>query len=272
MASENSAIRVRPGSTDVVLTSALPVRSGVGVMTAPLVWAPPAGRATAHRRQGKVAVQLVVPQARVFERGAVDSRAADLVARGAPGVFSLVRLPGNELSRDFINWQPLLQRRGALAALPRNSLDRATRAGVADRLRVRLELEAERSGLKAHNGVAVIPGRRGGETIVLNAHADRWFDGAGTRRRLAVLVALAALCRAGEPPGRTLVFVASAGHHPRHQRSTQLRLRQRRTSPAPLCCDQHRTRRSANFSPARSTSPDGYREPWQTPRAPLRWA
>ena len=52
--------------------------------------------------KGKIAVQLTIPQGHmVFERGPVGARADDLVARGAAGVFNLVRLPGNERSRDF---------------------------------------------------------------------------------------------------------------------------------------------------------------------------
>jgi hypothetical protein len=50
----------------------------------------------------KVAVQLTIAQGHMlFERGPVGSRADELVAKGAAGVFNLVRLPGNERSRDF---------------------------------------------------------------------------------------------------------------------------------------------------------------------------
>ncbi len=68
--------------------------------------------------------------------------------------------------------------------------------------------------LKATNGVAVIAGRSD-ETIVLNAHVDGWFDGAGDNADgLAVLVALARhFAKPENRPARTLVFVASAGHH-----------------------------------------------------------
>ena len=44
----------------------------------------------------------------------------------------------------------------------------------------------------AENGVAVIPGRRPGEAVIVNAHVDAWFDGAGDNADgLAVMVALA---------------------------------------------------------------------------------
>ena len=75
-------------------------------MTAPLVYVGAASPAVLQHIdvKGKIAVQLIVPQGHMmFERGAVDSRADELVKRGAVGVFNLVRLPGNELSRDFSN-------------------------------------------------------------------------------------------------------------------------------------------------------------------------
>ena len=52
---------------------------------------------------------------------------------------------------------------------------------------------ADGSGLSPHNAIAVIPGsERPDETIIINAHADAWFDGAGDNGDgLAVLVALA---------------------------------------------------------------------------------
>ena len=95
------------GSSDIVLESALPVGpSNIpgGTMTAPLVYVGAASPAVLQHIdvKGKIAVQLIVPQGHMlFERGAVDSRAEELVKRGAVGVFNLVRLPGNELSRDF---------------------------------------------------------------------------------------------------------------------------------------------------------------------------
>ena len=82
-------------------------------------------------------------------------------------------------------------------------------------MRARIELQTQTfRGLKAINGVAVIPGKVS-ETIVLNAHVDGWFDGAGDNGDgLAVLVALARhFAKPENRPQRTLAFVASAGHH-----------------------------------------------------------
>ena len=96
-------------------------------------------------------------------------------------------------------------------------LDAAAEAGAAGELRVQMRLESQRfSGLSAANGVAVIPGTsRSDEYIVLNAHADGWFDGAGDNGDgLAVLVALARhFARSDQRLERSLVLVASAGHH-----------------------------------------------------------
>ena len=145
--------------------------------------------------KGKIAVQLIVPQGHMlFERGAVDSRAEELMKRGAVGVFNLVRLPGNELSRDFSDCgNPCFNIGGRDGWFLEAMLDRAAQAGVQDKLRARIDLQTQTfRGLKADQR------RRGDsraavdETIVLNAHVDGWFDGAGDNGDgLAVLVALA---------------------------------------------------------------------------------
>lgn len=130
-------------------------------------------------------------------------------------------------------------------------------------MRVQVDLKTETfRGLKATNAVAVIPGRSA-ETIVLNAHVDGWFDGAGDNADgLAVLVALAR--HYGKPanaPARTLVFVASAGHHtsgingPRSFFAANPELAKQAVM---LVNIEHVAQR--NFSPARTTSADGYRE------------
>jgi hypothetical protein len=116
--------------------------------------------------------------------------------------------------------------------------------------------------LKAINGVAVIPGKSN-ETIVLNAHVDGWFDGAGDNGDgLAVLIALARhFAKPENRPQRTLVFVASAGHHtpgingPRSFVNANPELAK---NAVMLVNIEHVAQR--NFSPARTTSPDGYRE------------
>jgi hypothetical protein len=98
---------------------------------------------------------------------------------------------------------------------------------------------------------------------VIDAHVDAWFDGAGDNADgLAVLVALAShFAKPENRPERTLVFVASAGHHstglngPRAFVASNPQL----VSKARLLLNiEHVAQRS--FSPARSLAPDGYRE------------
>jgi hypothetical protein len=257
-----------PGSADVVLRSALPVSPSSiqgGTMTAPLVYVGTASPAVLRHIdvKGKIAVQLIVPQGHMlFERGAVDSRADDLVKRGAVGVFNLVRLPGNELSRDFSNCgDPCFNIGGRDGLFLESVLDRAAGAGAQVRARIDLQTQTFR-GLKAMNGVGVIAGASD-ETIVLNAHVDGWFDGAGDNGDgLAVLVALARhFAKPANKPQRTIVFVASAGHHtpgingPRSFVAANPDLAKKAVM---LVNIEHVAQR--NFSPARTTSADGYRE------------
>jgi hypothetical protein len=258
------------GSTDVVLTSAVPIGPSAipgGVMTAPLVNVGNASPSVLPHVdvKGKIAVQLTVPQGHmVFERGPVGERADDLTARGAAGVFNLVRLPGNELSRDFGDCgNPCFNIGGRDGHFLETVMDQAARAGVADKLRVRITLKTEtRSNLKAVNAVAVIPGSPGDDAIILNAHADAWFDGAGDNGDgLAVLVALAKhFGKPGTRLARTLVFVASAGHHSPGMNgpSNFVAANPDLAGKAVMMVNiEHVAQR--NFSPARTTAPDGYR-------------
>ena len=256
------------GSTDIVLESALPIgpsNIAGGTLTAPLVYVGAASPAVLQHIdvKGKIAVQLIVPQGHMlFERGAVDSRSEDLVKHGAIGVFNLVRLPGNEPSRDFSDCgNPCFNIGGRDGWFLEAALDRAARAGLQLRARIELQTQTFR-GLKAVNGVAVIPGTIG-ETMVLNAHADGWFDGAGDNGDgLAVLVALGRYFAKPENRlQRTLVLVASAGHHtpgingPRSFVAANADLANNAVMFVNI---EHVAQR--NFSPARTTSADGYRE------------
>ena len=145
------------------------------------------------------------------------------------------------------------------------AVPRAADAGVLDRLRVRFALETtRRSGLSAHNAIAVIPGsERPDETIIINAHADAWFDGADDNGDgLAVLVGLARhFATEADPPRRTLVFVASAGHHSPGMNGPRnfVAMNPAFTDSSVLALNiEHVAQR--NLSPARSVAADGYRE------------
>ena len=138
-------------------------------------------------------------------------------------------------------------------------------AGVADKLRAQLTLRTEtRTNLKAENAVAVDSRQRSDEVILIDAHADAWFDGAGDNADgLAVMVALARhFAKPQNRPQRTLVFVASAGHHsPGHQRSAELRRRQSGAGEArPCSCSTSSTSRSATSRRPAASRRDGYRQ------------
>ena len=94
----------------------------------------------------------------------------------------------------------MLQHRRPDGLFLNSILDRAAQAGVGQ-LRVRIDLQTQTfRSLKANNGVAVIRGASD-EAIVLNAHVDGWFDGAGDNGDgLAVLVGLAR--HFAKPPNR----------------------------------------------------------------------
>ncbi len=257
------------GSKDVVLQSALPVGpSNIpgGTLTAPLVFVGTANPSVLKHIDvtGKIAVQLTIPQGHmVFERESVGARAADLVARGAVGVFNLIRLPGNEFGRDFSNCgNPCVNIGGRDGHFLEQVLDRAAVAGKEVRATITLQTET-RTGLSAKNAVAVIPGTNTDEAILIDAHADAWFDGAGDNADgFSVMLALARhFAKPQNKPARTLVFIASAGHHSPgiNGPSNFVRANPELARKAILAINiEHVAQR--NFSPARTNASDGYRE------------
>ena len=259
------------GSTDVVLTSAMPLSPTQipgGELTAPLVYVGNGSPAVLSQIdvKGKIAVQLVIPQAHmVFERDSVVPQAQALMKRGAVAVVNLMRQPGNEKARDFSNCGgPCVNLGGHDGHFLENLLERAAAQGVADKLHARIALKTETyRNLKADNVVAVIPGSASDEVIVLNAHYDAWFDGAGDNGDgLAVLIALAKhFAKPENKPRRTLALVSSAGHHspgingPRGFIAANPTL----AAKAILMLNiEHVAQR--NFSPSRNVATDGYRE------------
>jgi hypothetical protein len=212
------------GSRDVVLESAMPLSAGAfgpEGLTAPLVYVGTASPAELARVdvRGKVAVQKVSPQGHtVFVREPVGPRAQDLLERGAAAVLTIVDLPGNLRVRDMGCGGGLCFNLGGRdGRFLESVLGEAAAAGLPDAVRARIGVTAERrGGLSSANAVAVIPGTtRSNEYVVVNAHADAWFDGAGDNGDgLAVMVGLARhFARPEMRQERSLVFVASAGHH-----------------------------------------------------------
>jgi hypothetical protein len=258
-----------PDSGDVVLASAMPVTPSMipgGSMTAPLVYVGDGSPAVLQHVdvKGKVAVELVVPQGHMlFERGTVADHSRELIRRGAAGVFNLVRLPGNELSHDYSNCgNPCFNFGGRDGAFLENVLNRAAEQNL--EIRARISRTAEnKTNLKAENAVATIAGTHPGEILIIDAHVDSWFDGAGDNGGgLAVMIALAKhFARPENKPERTVVFIASAGHHsPGLNGLTNFnRMNADLVKKAILGMNiEHVAQR--NFSLARTTASDGYRQ------------
>jgi hypothetical protein len=207
------------GSRDVVLGSAVPTR-GVevpgGVLEAPLVYAGTIGAFAEVDVRGKVAVQHVRPSNSAFSlRSSIQEGGQELTRRGAVAVLNYIEQPGNMHVRDFGACGVCFNIGGEDGAFLRELSERATGAGVAGALRVRLQLDAPtRSGLTAQNVIGIVPGDSD-EVVIVNAHLDGWYDAAGDNGDgLAVLIALAHhFARPENRPARTLMFVASGGHH-----------------------------------------------------------
>jgi hypothetical protein len=206
---------------DIVLESAFPTtgsRLTSGPLSAPVVFV----GATADAAlmdvdvRGKIAVQTLHPQGGAYsERTRTTQRARDLAAHGAVAVLNIVEQAGNMHVRDFSNCGIPCFNIGAddgrfLMAV----LERARAGGAETRMSIALDTDML-PGLKGHNTMGVVPGRRADEVVIVNAHADGWFDAAGDNADgLAVLIALARHFAAPEhQPERTLLFVASGGHH-----------------------------------------------------------
>jgi hypothetical protein len=255
------------GTSDLLLESAMPVGSDIpgGTLTAPLAFVGSANPALIPHLdlKGKIAVQLVVPQAHmVFDRAAVSPRSQELMKHGAVAVLTLLRHPGNEHAKDLGGCGgPCFNIGGRDGYFLERVLDRAAARGQGVRAQLSLTNES-RSNLRAENAVAVIPGKSD-EVIALDAHADAWFDGAGDNGDgLAVLIALARhFAKPDNRPDRTLVLIASAGHHtpglngPRAFVAANSDLAKRTVMVVNI---EHVAQR--NFGLGRSVAADGYRD------------
>jgi hypothetical protein len=207
------------GTNDLVMTSAVPTSSSTidGTLLAELVYAGANTDAELPANvQGKIAVQHVKPQAGAFgERTRTVERAQALAKRGAIAVINVVEQTGNMQVRDFGNCgAPCFNLGTADGLFLESALQRAAATNVP--LRAQLKLHAERlTGLKGHNAIGLVAGNNTEENIVVNAHADGWYDAAGDNADgLGVLLAMARhFAKPENKPQRTLVFVASGGHH-----------------------------------------------------------
>ena len=145
--------------------------------------------------QGKIAVQTLHPQGGAFsERTRTTERARELAKRGAVAVLNVIEQAGNMHVRDFSNCGvPCFNLGTDDGRFLTTVLERTRAKGAVDDLRVEIALDTEMlDGLKGHNTIGTIRGRNDSEIIIVNAHADGWFDAAGDNGDgLAVLIALA---------------------------------------------------------------------------------
>ncbi len=214
--------RYGAGSRDVVLESAFPTTGSqlAAPVTAPLIFVGSSRDTTIPELdlKGKVAVQHMKPNGGAFsERTPATTRARELAKRGVVAVLNVIEQGGNMHVRDFSNCGvPCFNIGTADGLFLEAAMQRAASAGGSDGLRVAISLQTEMlEGLKGNNTVGIVPGRRTDEVVIVNAHADGWFDAAGDNGDgLAVLIALARhFAKREHQTERTLVFVASGGHH-----------------------------------------------------------
>jgi len=213
------------GSGNVILTSAFPQPGGTsiagGSITAPVVFA---GRGTdadlaGRDVKGKIAVIHVRPEPSLF--GSAEQGAAGrVVAHGAIGVIQAVEGPGNVLyfdGRFAAGATPAFMAGGQDGWFLETVIGKAANGGVLDKLTATITLDtAEQTGLTSANGIAVIVGETGesGKRIIVNAHADGYFQGGDDNASgFAALIGLARYFARQPKPKHTLMFVASAGHH-----------------------------------------------------------
>lgn len=210
------------GSANVILTSAFPQPGGAtiegGSITAPVVFA---GRGTdadlaGRDVRGKIAVVHVRPEPSLFG-SAEQGAAARVVAHGAIAVIQAVEGPGNILyfdSRFAAGTTPSFMVGGQDGWFVETVIGKAANAGALDKLKATISLVTEQqTGLTSANGVAIIPGESS-KRIIVNAHADGYFQGGDDNASgFAALIGLARYFAKQPKPKHTLMFVASAGHH-----------------------------------------------------------
>jgi hypothetical protein len=167
--------------------------------------------------KGKAAVQTLHPPGGAFsERTRTTERARELAKRGAVAVLNVIEQAGNMHLRDFSNCGvPCFNLGAADGRFLTAFLDYLKLRGYTPpQVEIRLDTEML-PDLKGHNTIGAVRGKKDDEMVIVNAHADGWFDAAGDNGDgLAVLIALARhFSKPEHQPERTLLFVASGGHH-----------------------------------------------------------
>lgn len=207
-----------PGSRDIVLASAMVGGDGPvdGAVTAPLVYAGQGLDADLVGRdlKGKVAVIVATPDPSLY--AAVPSnRLAAAMDAGAVGAIEILAQPGNlksfDRDRHGCGRRLCFTVGGEDGFFLQSLLGEAAKAGKT--VTATLSATSETLDREVSNVVAVLPGRTD-RTVIIVAHADGWFGGADDNASgLAVMLGLARHFARQPKLERTLVFVASAGHH-----------------------------------------------------------
>ncbi len=210
-------VQVTGGGDPVTLTSAFPQQgSATGSRNAPLIFV---GRGTpadlaGRDLRGKIAVMHVRPEPSLFG-SAEQGIPAQLVKRGAVAVVQAVEGPGNIQYYDpRFGCAPAMcfMVGGEDGWFLEQVIGKAADADLPLNLSLTLRV-AEKTGLTSGNAIATIAGHDA-KRLVINAHADAYFQGADDNGSgLATLTALARYFAQQVTPKHTLVFIASGGHH-----------------------------------------------------------
>ena len=203
---------------DVKLASAVPVSGSFidGTIEAPAVFVGEAGEVSTDGVSGKIAIQHTHPATGAYsDRTKVRESSEKLIKAGAVSVITWVEQAGNMHVFDFGRCGgPCFNIGGQDGKFLTDAIKMA-KDKKAPEVKMRLSLKAEmKKGLEARNVIGVLPGKSP-EAIIVNAHIDSWFNGAGDNADgVGVLVALARyFAHQMVPLPRTLIFVGSGGHH-----------------------------------------------------------
>jgi hypothetical protein len=211
------------GTADVTLQSAFPQPGGAsvpgGTLTAPIVYVGHGTDADLAGRdvRGKIAIVRVRPEPSLFGAGEQGVAQRLVEKGGAVGVINAIEGPGNAQYVDprfACGKAPCFIVGGEDAWFLQTVIGKAGNAGVLDTMKIALSLTStEQGGLTSANAIATIPGRSA-KRIIVNAHADGYFQGGDDNASgMAVLVGLARYFAKQPTPAHTLMFVASGGHH-----------------------------------------------------------
>jgi hypothetical protein len=188
----------------------------VGVVTAPLVYAGQGLDADLAGRdlKGKIAVIIATPDPSLY--AAVPSnRLTAVMDAGAVGAIEILAQPGNlksfDRDRHGCGRRLCFTVGGEDGFFVQTLLGEAAKVGKT--VTATLSATSETLDRDVPNVVATLPGRTN-RTVIIVAHADGWFGGADDNASgLAVMIGLARHFARQPKLERTLVFVASAGHH-----------------------------------------------------------